>query len=237
MTIPRLPLIADMHGAELMESGPAGFALKVASGELLAVLPYPRFPELLEFENPSSAPKSTWAAQKSIEVFAEFDAAKIKLDRDDTISATERLRRLHLIRKKTEDAMEHIERDFAAEEAAVEASEAAHYSWPPLQAGDLIAAMQDHEIRTRLLTMPEGELTPLLRRLNAGEDRILLEAILRSPLGMGRLSEFAHNGWRSLRDRENPQKRAGLDLRRSYNDWGRKIVGAIQGRLSAKLRA
>jgi len=53
---------------------------------------------------------------------------------------------------------------------------------------------------------------------------------------MGRLDEFALNGWRALRDRENPEKRAGLDLRKSYNEWGRRIVGAVQGTLSAKLR-
>jgi hypothetical protein len=237
MTITRLPLAnIEKHGAQLFDNSDAGFTIKAASGALLGTLPRPPVPWLLEHDNPTSAPIATWAAQKSIEAYAEFDSEIVKLKRDDTISETERLRRLHLIRKKTEDAMAHIELAFAAGEAEVLAAESAHYSWRPLEADDVVGALRDNEIRSGLRTMSESDIAPIMRRVNSGEDRAIIEAVLRSPLNMGRFDQFAQSGWRALRDREDPQKRAGIDLRKSYDDWGRRIVGAVQGSLAAKLR-
>jgi hypothetical protein len=235
MTI-RLPLVANMHGAQLTDSD-AGFTVKAASGALLGVLPRPPVPWLFEHENPVSAPMSTWASQKMIETYVELDAETLKLKRDDTVSETERLRRLHLIRKKAETAIEHIESGFAKNEGELQASEQQHYAVPALESDDLIGAMRENEIRTVVRGMTDEERGGLMRSLDSGEDRTLLMAILRSPLKSGRLDVLAQNGWRAIRDREDPEGLSRLNLWKSYNDWGRRIVGAVQGAIAAQLRA
>jgi hypothetical protein len=236
MTITRLPLAnLEKHGASLI-SDDTGFTVKCASGAKLPLFSLPPDPFLLEVESETLAPLSTWAVQKILETTAEFDSGKTKLDKDDSISDIEKTRRLTKLVQKANDAREHIEGDFAKEEAAAQAFEAAHYSVPPLKADDVVGALRDHEIRNGLRAMPEQELNLFKKGLNSGEDRLILEAVLRSPLKMGRLDEFAQNGWRALRDREDPQKRAGIDLRKSYNTWGRRIVSQAQGALSVKLR-
>jgi hypothetical protein len=235
MTI-RLPLVSNLHGAELVDSDGSGFVVKAAGGATLGVLPYPPSPDLLKFENPTSAPKSTWAAQKMIETYVEFEFEQSRIAKDDSISETERIRRMSKLSGKIIDAIEHIERDFAAEEADAKATEEAFYSLPQLKADDVIGALRDQEIRNGLQAMESGEKSAILRALNNGEERPILEAALRSPLKMGLIDQFAKNGWRALRDREDPQRVAGFALRKSYNDWGRRVVGAVTGTLSAKLR-
>ena len=138
MTI-RLPLVSNLHGAQISDSAGSGFTVTAVGGALLGVIPYPPVPELLQFENPNSAPKSTWAAQKMIESFAEFESERYKIVRDDSISEIERTRRMNKLSTKIINAMEHIERDFAAEEAVAQETEDAFYSLPPLKDGDVVS--------------------------------------------------------------------------------------------------
>jgi hypothetical protein len=236
MTI-RLPL-ADLktHGAELIDNGNT-FGIKAKSGAVLGNFALPPEPILLEFESAITAPVSAWAPQKSIEMFAEFDAGMARLKADDSISEVERMRRRLKLVEKAQAARDQIESRFAEAEAEVVAAEKAHYSWQPLPGDDIVGALRDNEIRTALRSMSEEQLAPILRSLNEGlADRAVIEAVLRAPFPMGRLSDFAQNGWRALRDKEDPLKRAAIDTVNSRNDWGRRIVGAVQGTLSGKLR-
>src|SRR5665213_2708308 len=233
MIITHLPLAPDL---KVIDNGDT-FAIKLASGAVFGSCAKPQNPWLLSHDDPISAPVCTWAAQKSLEAYAEFDAGMTNLNRDDSVSDIERARRRLKLVEKAQSALEHIEHAFAAEEADAKALEAALYSWPPLQDGDFIGAMRETEIRAGLRAMPDKEIAELMRRMNDGEDRSIIEAILRSPLKMGRVDQFAQNGWRVLQDRQNPERRAGLNTRAAQNDWGRRITGMVQGALGAKLRA
>ena len=227
----------DKHGAQLIDNGAEGFTVKAASGAQLGVLAYPDEPWLFDHANPVSAPKATWAAQKSIEVYCEYDAEKLKLDQNDTISDIERTRRELKLKQKINDAQAHIETELTKDEADLQVREDQFHEVTPLQSDDLVGAFKGYEIRTLVHGMTNAEQGPIIDSLIAGDNRQLLLAVLQAPLGMGRLSSIALDGWKSLRDREEPQRRAGFDLHKSRNDWGRRIVNAAQGALSARLRA
>ena len=232
-----LPLAnLEKHGARLVPIDNRGFVIEPASGGRLGLFDWP--PESMFLETHTSTvdpPKPLWAPQKMLEAYCEFDAANLALGKDQRLSDYGRAERLLPVRQRAAMAMSHVLNDLAKHESEVAQLEVQRYAVPGMRPDDYVGALRDNEIRTVVRGMPEDERGELMRSLNKGEDRALLEAILRSPVKTGRLEGLALNGWRELRDREDPDGRMILNLAKEHNEWARRITGAVRGALTAKL--
>ncbi|KVZ52985.1 hypothetical protein [Burkholderia ubonensis] len=130
-------------------------------------------------------------------------------------------------------AAPHIKRiaaqwtDLDAMEADAQAREDAHYSVPPLNAGDAAGAVIDGQIRDRYARMKDSDKGKVLAAVRDGGAHDVAVALKRSPFPMIDGSEGMDKAWQQHMDLAAPAIRAQIDGDRANIRWARPVIRRV----------
>lgn len=164
----------------------------------------------------------------SLNALAAVDMAKRHAAADPTLSEVGRARKVDPLRAsarevigKATEQLEHI--------AALAAKfEQRTYAPPALDQGDFVSALQDQEIRNFIRGRSGAAKTSLMTDL--AKDQRMTEAVLRSPIDLGAVSEVARRTWHAHVTETHPDVPKLQHLHETV-EWARATVANAAARL------
>jgi hypothetical protein len=131
--------------------------------------------------------------RKAADAFAKVEAARRAAANDPTLSEVGRANKVQAVRSIASDAVRDAEYDLAGLAKVAEAAHVEAYTPPKIQPGDVENVFIDQEVRHYVRGLSGKGLTDYLQGLERNPRH--LEAIMRSPVPMPNVDQYAKRLW------------------------------------------
>jgi hypothetical protein len=239
MTPKLLYLKLDENNAKADFSRSEGFFLQTARGRKFSQIQYPRTQRVFEHDAPSLITKPDWVVQHALNAVCEFDRKMMQIDHDYALNfgtghmddkvkrkpippiAQPAVKAIAESAAKTIAAVNKELRNFGAD---TQNASLHHYKVPEFDPADMMGFFREQEIRSWINNLGETGLPKIRGALHIGSNPYVSLAILRSPIPYDALQEDAQKGWRTIRDKADPETAQKLEGANELIEWATPYV-------------
>lgn len=193
---------------------------QLSSGKTLAIAAAPKTKEAHE---PAAI------IEKALAALSLLEELKASVADDQMLSEKGRATKVDMLRPTVLKEIAEAAEKLAEFEDYVKADEVATFAPPALDKSDAVSALADMELRSYLRGLEGKDLHNLMQDL-PNQPRIM-EAVLRSPIPMGQITEVARSQWGQRVNSTDPHVKE-LQAARNALDWAKSALPHVANHIA-----